>query len=136
MAGGTERSRALTVCAVLFGVLTLSNLLKPLQLGGEHTGFVLFGTRLSGTANAIAGPLFGLYLAAYAAGIWRMKRYALPLGQAYAAYVILNLILFNLRNPVPPGSGYLIFGVVYSTVAIGVSLAAAILLARRKAALT
>jgi len=132
----TGRDRILTVCAVLFGVLALSNFLKPLQLEGAQTGFVLFGTRLSGTANAVAGPLFGLYLATYAAGIWRTKRYALPMGQVYAAYVVLNLILFNVRNPVPPGAAYLVFGIVYSTVAIGVSLGAAILLAKCKAALT
>jgi hypothetical protein len=36
----------------------------------------------------------------------------------------------------PPGAAHLAFGIVYSVVAIGVSLGAAILLARRKPALT
>jgi hypothetical protein len=132
-----NRGRVLTVFAVLFGVLALSNLLKPLQIGGDQTGFVLLGQRLTGVANAIAGPLFGLYLLVYALGVWRMQRYALPMAYAYAAYVILNLILFNFFGPKPPGAGigYAIFGIVYATVAIGVSSGAAYLLSQRKAAL-
>jgi hypothetical protein len=131
-----KRSRALTVFAVLFGILALSNLLKPLQIG-EQTGFVLFGHRLTGLANAIAGPLFGLYLLVYALGIWRMRSYALPMAYAYAAYVILNLVLFNFFGPKPPdaGIGYAIFGLVYAAIAIGVSGGAAYLLSQQKAAL-
>ena len=68
------RGRALTVFAALFIVLAVSNFLKPLQVGGEQTGFVLFGRRLSGTPNTIAGPLFGAYLLVYAIGILGMKR--------------------------------------------------------------
>ncbi len=130
-----SRDRALSVFAVLFALLAVSNLLKPFQLGGSQTGFVLFGERLSGTANAVAGPLFGAYLALYAAGIWRRRRFALPMAYAYAAYVAVNLVLFNLRNPSPPGVGYLLFGLVYAAAAIGVSSGAAVTLARRKTAL-
>jgi len=130
-----KRGRVLSMFAVLFVLLAISNLLKPFRFEGSDTGFVFFGQRLTGPANAIAGPLFGMYLLVYAFGIWRMKRYALAMGSAYAAYVIINLILFNLRNPVPPGVGYLIFGVVYSVIAIGVSSGAAYLLSKRKAAL-
>lgn len=125
-----RRPQALTVCAILFGLLAVSNLLKPLQLGGDHTGFVLFGERLSGTANAIAGPAFALYLAAYAAAIWRMRPIALPMGTAYAAYVVVNLVLFVVRTPQPPGMGARLFGLVYSVVAIGVSAGAVVLLRR------
>ncbi|MEO2137626.1 MAG: hypothetical protein ABGY28_09255, partial [bacterium] len=59
------RDKTLRVFALLFGLLAISNFLKPLQLSPD-VGFVLFGTRLEGSANAIAGPAFGLYLAAYA----------------------------------------------------------------------
>jgi hypothetical protein len=131
-----ERGRALTVFAILFGVLAISNLLKPLQVGGDQTGFVFFGERLSGLANTIAGPLFGLYLAVYAYAIWTMRRIALPMGHAYATYVILNLILFSFRATVPDTVGYKLFGFVYAVIAIGVSLTAAVLLTQRKAALT
>lgn len=117
--------------AVLFGILAVSNLMKPLAIGSQ-TGFVLFGKRLSGFPNLIFGPLFGLYLAVYATGIWGMRRRALPLGILYAIYVVLNLILFTVRTPQEQGSGALIFGLVYMTVAIGVSSGAAWLLWRRQ----
>ena len=129
------RDRTLTVFAVLFALLAVSNFLKPLQIGGSRTGFVLLGQRLTGTANAILGPLFGLYLLVYAAGIWRMRRYALAMGWAYAAYVVVNLLLFNVLTPRPPGAGYLVFGLVYVGVAVGVSSGAAWALTKRKDAL-
>ena len=131
----SKRDRILTVFAVCFGILAISNLLKPLQID-DQTGFVLFGKRLDGTANAVAGPLFGLFLAAYAAGIWRMKRYALTMAYIYAAYVIVNLILYTIRTEVPGGIGYAIFGVVYMAVAVGVSSGAAYVLTQRKERLT
>jgi hypothetical protein len=132
----TRHDRTFTVLALLFAILAISNLLKPLQLLGAQTGFVLFGQRLTGMANTIAGPLFGLYLLAYAYGIWRKKRFAVPLGHAYATYVVLNILLFMGRNESPPGIGYLIFGLVYSVVAIGVSCGAAYVLTKRKAELS
>src|SRR5438552_19210222 len=102
-----ERGSALTVFAVLFLVLAISNFLKPLQIGAQ-TGFVFLGRRLTGTANAVMGPLFGLYLLVYAIGIWRMRGYALTMGALYAAYVVVNLILFNFRMPREPGIGYIV----------------------------
>jgi len=131
-----NRSQALKVFAVLFALLAVSNLLKPLQIGGEQTGFVFFGQRLSGTANMIAGPLFGIYLLVYALGIWRMKRFALPMGHAYATYVVLNLLMFTAKNPRPPEVAQVIFGIVYMVVAIGVSGGAAYLLTKHKAELS
>ena len=84
-----DRGPLPTFLAVLFGLLAISDLTKPLQASfgaGLRPGFVLFGHRLSGTANAVVGPLFGLYLFVYAAGIWRMRRWAVPMGAVYAAY--------------------------------------------------
>ena len=129
------RGRALTVFAILFALLAVSNFLKPLQLGGERTGFVFLGQRLTETANTIVGPLFGLYLLVYAVSIWRMKRIALTMGWAYAAYVVVNLLLFNLRTSRPPGAAYLVFGIAYIAVAVGVSSGAAWALTKRKDAL-
>jgi hypothetical protein len=114
----------------------VSNLLKPFQFGGDQTGFVFLGHRLSGTANTIIGPLFGLYLLTYAAGIWRMRRYAVAMGWGYAAYVLLNLVSFSLTNVHPPGAGYMVFGIVYFAVAIGVSAGTAYVLTTRRAQLT
>ena len=131
-----QRGPALTTFAILFGMLAVSNLLKPLQMGGaQHTGFVFFGQRTTGTANAVLGPLFGAYLLVYAVGIWQQRRFALPMAYAYAAYVIVNMIAFSVRGEGEPGVGYAIFSVVYALVAIGVSGGAALILSRRKAAL-
>ena len=133
-----DRGSLLTVLALLFGLLAVSDLAKPLEAslgGGLRPGFVLFGHRLSGTANAVVGPLFGLYLLVYAAGIWRLRRWALPIGVVYAIYVIVNLTLFTFRDPEPMHEGVL-FGVIYAVVAVGVSWGAVWLLSQRRAALT
>jgi len=131
-----QRGTALTIFAVLFGLLAISNFLKPFQFGGAQTGFVFFGQRLSGVANTIIGPLFGIFLAIYAYGIWTMRRWALPMAHAYATYVVLNLILFSFRNTTPDTVSYKAFTVVYATIAIGVSVVAAVLLTQRKTELT
>ena len=132
----SSRPRALTVFAILFVLLAVSNFLKPFQFGGEeHTGFVLLGKRTTGATNLIMGPLFGLYLLLYAYGIWGMRRYALPMGVAYMIYVMLNMVLFPLRTPQPPGVGYQIFGLVYAAIAIGITGGAVWQLSRRRAQL-
>ncbi|TMA50259.1 MAG: hypothetical protein E6J76_12330 [Deltaproteobacteria bacterium] len=133
-----DRVPLLTTLALLFGLLAVSDLAKPLEAslgGGLRPGFVLFGHRLSGPANAVVGPLFGLYLLVYAAGIWRVRRWALPMGVVYAAYVIVNLILFTLRDPEPIREGVL-FGAIYALVAIGVSWGAVWLLSQQRDVLT
>lgn len=122
--------RALKAFAILFGLLAVSNFLKPLQLGPD-VGFVLLGQRLTGTANMVAGPIFGAYLLAYAIGVWRLKRYALPMGIAYAIYVLANLVLWNFRKPEGADTS-LAFGLAYMAVAVGVSAGSAYLLARNR----
>ncbi len=129
-----ERGSALTVFAILFGILAISNLLKPLHLGGEQTAFVFLGARTSGVMNMILGPLFGIFLAVYAYGIWKMRRFAMPMGHAYATYVLLNLALWSLRAPPEPEPN-VVFLVAYVGVAVGVSLGSAIMLTMRKAEL-
>ena len=132
----SRRSGALTTMAILFAILAVSDILKPFHLEGPTTGLVFFGKRLSGTPDAILGPTLGIILLIYAAGIWRMSRYALYLGFAYAIYVTLNLAIFTATNPPPPSQGELIFGIVYSVLALAFSWGTAILLSRRKADLT
>jgi hypothetical protein len=127
-----QQQRMFTIFTILFSLLAVSNLLKPFRLGSDETGFVLLGERLSGMANTIVGPLFGLFLALYAFAIWKRKRFAIPLGHAYATYVILNLILFQVKNVAPPGISYVIFGIIYALIAVCVSLGAAIFLTRNK----
>jgi hypothetical protein len=127
-----RRGPWLTTAAILFALLAISNATKPLQIGGARTGFVFFGERLSGTPNLIVGPIFGVFLAVYALAIWRMRRVALPLAWAYAAYVVVNLALFRVRTPQPPGADLgVVFGLAYAAVAIGTSAGTAIVLTRR-----
>ena len=136
MQGETGRSRdwVLTTLAALMGLLALSNFWKPVA---QHldpaaaVGFVFFGTRLQGVANAVMGPLFGVLLAAYAYGVWTLRRWVVPIAYAYAAYVIINMVLFRLHAPPaeqPPVLGML----AYAAVAIGVSSGGAYYLTRQR----
>ncbi len=106
-----SRGPILTILAICMGLLAISNLSKPITqtLSPESSsGFVFFGTRLQGVANAIVGPLFGLFLALYAYAVWTLKTWAMPLAAVYALYVIANVILF-IRN-MPPDQGGGLFG--------------------------
>jgi len=129
-----SRGPVLTALAVLMGLLALSNFLKPvaqaMQPEGD-AGFVFFGHRLEGLANAVVGPLFGLLLAAYAYGVWHRRRWVLPVAAGYAAYVVVNLILFTANVPSGEDPG-LAFSVLYTTVAIGVSAGGATYLFRNR----
>lgn len=120
--------KILRVLAVLFGLLAVSNFLKPFTVD-DKTGFVFFGRRLDGTPNLIAGWSFAVLLAAYAAALWREKAAALPIGIAYAAYVSANLFLFVLRSPAATGNAA-IFGIVYTVLALGCAWGAVALMMR------
>ncbi len=128
----TRRDGIVTALAVLMGLLAISNLAKPIGQTmdpGGNAGFVFFGYRLHGVANAIIGPLFGVVLAAYAYGAWTMRAWVRPLAAAYAVYVVLNLVLFTIHPP-PGDRTSLLFMVVYGTIAIGVSSGGALYLHR------
>ena len=129
-----SRGPVLTTFAVLFAMLAVSNLSKPLHLS-PNAGFVFFGGKTHGIANAILAPVFGLTLIVYAIGIWRMRRWVLPIAYAYAAYVILNLLLYTIRNAGSPNQPSAIFMFGYMAIAIGVSTGSAILLHRRRSEL-
>ena len=129
-----SRGPALSIIAVLFVVLALSNLSKPFHLSPD-AGFVFFGGKTHGLANAVLGPLFGLMLIVYAAGIWGMRRWVLPLAYGYAAYVILNLSLYTLRHAGSAGQPSTSFMLGYVAIAIGVSSGSALLLHHRRAEL-
>jgi hypothetical protein len=122
------RGPFLSVMAILLGVLALSNFTKALQHLRDPTtlGLVVFGVRFEtvGT-NAVLGPLCGAILAAYAYGIWRMKRWVLPLSMAYAFYVPVNLVLFWFLHQTlqrPPVPGILAYLAVALTGSVGTAL--------------
>jgi hypothetical protein len=126
-------SAALTILAILFAILAVSDILKPFHLEGPTTGLVFFGKRLSGAPNAILGPILGIFLLTYAAGIWRMRRYTIPFAYVYAIYVTINLVLFSVLNPPPTSKGEQIFGLVYVVLALALSWGTAMLLRRHRA---
>ena len=125
-----SRGVTLTIFAILFAIIAITNFLKPFHLF-PNDGFVLMGTKLTGTANAIVAPLFGAIVLIFAYGIWAMRKFALPIAYAFVPCVILNMALFSMKHrstrPLP------VIGVV---VGIGVPLALAIVLHRHRADLT
>ncbi len=80
-----EKSRgvALTIFALLFALMAISNFGKPFS-HNPGVGFVFLGTRLSGVPNMIVAPIFGIILAVYAYGIFAMRKFALQV-----AYIFL-----------------------------------------------
>jgi hypothetical protein len=129
-----RRGAILTIFAILFALMAISNFGKPFS-HNPGVGFVFFGTRLSGVPNMIIAPILGIILAVYAYGILAMRKFALPVGIFYAAYVIINMPLFLVKYH---GTAVLqehswAYLVPYPFVAIGVSSGAAWLLYRRKA---
>ncbi len=127
-----SRGVTLTIFAILFVLLAISNFAKPFS-HSAGVGFVFLGDRLTGTANAILGPLFGVILLVYAYGIWAMRKFALPLAYIYVAWVIVNMAMFTMKNRDTQSLPAIVVSVV---VGIGVPLATAIILSRRKDELT
>jgi hypothetical protein len=128
-----ERKRPpfVTAMAALFGVLAVSNFSKAFQFLSAPTslGIVIFGVRFETFAsNLILGAIMGLVLAAYAYGLWTLRRWVLSLSIAYAFYVAVNLVLFwhrDLGPEVPP-----VFALLgYLAVALGGSVGTALYLA-------
>ena len=129
------RTTAMTVFAVLFGLLAVSNFMKPvaqMMAPDGPEGLVFFGHRLHGLPNTIMAPLFGALLAAYAYGIWTGKRWIVPLAVAYAIYVPLNLVLFTALQATDAEKGKVFFNFVYFIVAVGVSAGAAVYFSRNR----
>jgi hypothetical protein len=128
-----RRGLTLTICAIGFGLLAISDLTKPFsQSHDPQAGLIFFGTKLTGPADLIIAPLCAAFLAIYAIGIWRMKRYALPTSYAYAIYVFVNQLLFVMKHHDSMDRGGLSFMVVYATVALGVSIGSAVLITHRR----
>ena len=128
MANERKRGPFLTVMAVLFAILALSNATKALQhlRDPKVLGMVIFGVRFETvTANLILGPLMGLVLAAYSYGVWKLKPWVVPLSMAYAFYVPVNLVLFWYRQTgpeIPPLGSILGYLAVALTGSIGTAL--------------
>ena len=72
---GTRPDRIFRALAICFWLLAVSNFSKPLQLS-EHSGFVLFGTRLTGGDSVLWSLVFGACLVVYGLGLWHMNAWS------------------------------------------------------------
>ena len=125
-----SRGTFLTVMAVLFVVLAISDFTKALQYANNPAvgGLVVVGHKFEGVAiNLVLGPLFGMVLLTYAYGIWKMRAWVLPLSLVYAFYVPYNLVLFWFTHTTGPRSiGFIVF---YLAIALTGSVGTALYLA-------
>ena len=87
------------IIAALMALRATTNLGKPFAAG---SGFVILGQLLHGVASTVVAPLFGVLMLLYAYGLWQARPYARPLGIAYAVWATLNVVLFPIREGVPP----------------------------------
>jgi hypothetical protein len=129
-----KRGVLLTICAILFGIAAIQDILKPFHLEGPNTGLVFFGTRLSGTANVVMSIVLFAFLITYAIGVWRMSRYALPLGVIYGVYVLINLVVFSVKYS-DQNNGPIIFLIVFLAGAVIIPWGAVLMLWRSRAQL-
>ena len=127
--GVESRGVFLTAMTVLFALLALSDFTKGLQYANDPAvgGLVILGHKFQGVGiNLLLGPIFGIILATYAFGIWKLRAWVLPLAIVYAFYVPTNLVLFwSLHQLKPPGVGFI---VVYLILSVGGSVGTAIYL--------
>ena len=123
----SQRGTFLTVMAVLFVVLAISDFTKALQHANDPAvgGLVILGHKFHRTfANLTLGPLFGLFLLTYAYGLWNLKRWVIPISVFYAFYVPANMVLFwSLHKLDPPTVRFIVFYLFVSlTGSIGTAL--------------
>ncbi len=125
-----SRGAALTIFAVFLALVAMTDFIKPLHLFAND-GFVFLGTKLTGTANAVMSTLAGIVILICVYGIWTMRKFSLPIVYVFLLSVILNMVLYTMKNhdsrPLPIGN---------VLVGIGVPLALAIILRRRRGDLT
>jgi hypothetical protein len=125
-AASPQRGVFLTVMAILFVVLAISDFTKVFQHAhAGHLGLVILGHRFNRKlANLILGWLFGAFLLTYAYGVWNMKAWSVPISVLYAFYVPTNMVLFwSLHQLPPPTVRFIVFYLFVSlTGSIGTAL--------------
>ena len=119
---------ALRVFAILIALRALTDVFKPL---GAGAGFVFFGKFLTGMACYILGPIVGMLMLVYAYGLWRLRRFALPMGIAYGVLVTINLAVFPMLQGLPTGFDVLAYA-AFALIGLGVSWAAVWLLLQHR----
>lgn len=120
----------LTVMAMLFLLLAISDFTKPLEFVYPTltSGIVEFGHRFRSVWHtAILGAMFGVLFVVYAYGLWNLRRWVLSIAIAYAFYVPFNVVLFNHNRE--EGAYSITFTVIWLAVALTGSIGTAIYLA-------
>lgn len=122
-----KRGTFLTVMAVLFVILAISDFTKALQHANDPAvgGLVILGHKfIRPIANLTLGPLFGLLLLAYAYGLWNLKAWSIIIAVPYAFYVPANMVLFwSLHQLPPPTLRFIVFYLFLSlTGSVGTAL--------------
>jgi hypothetical protein len=122
-----SRGWFLTVIVVLFCLLAFSDFTKALQYSQNPSvgGLVILGHKFIGVKkNLVLGPLFGIFLLTYAWGVWKMRRWVVPISVFYAFYVPVNMVLFwSLHQLPPPTVRFIVFYLFLSlTGSIGTAL--------------
>jgi hypothetical protein len=131
-----SRDWFLTIIAILITILAISDFTKTLQHSGDpHLGFVFLGHRFGKVGyNILGGGLFGIFLLAYAYGLFTRKRWVLPMAALYAYYVPTNMVLFwSLHVNQPPTARFIL---IYLGFALTGSVGTAIYLAYHRDQLT
>jgi hypothetical protein len=122
-----QRGAFLTVMAILFVILAISDFTKILQHANDPAvgGIVILGHKFTRPfATLTLGPLFGLFLLTYAYGLWHMSRWVIPMSVFYAFYVPVNMVLFwSLHQLPPPTVRFIVFYLFLSlTGSVGTAL--------------
>jgi hypothetical protein len=119
--------------AFLIGLRALTNLVKPLI---EGSAFVFFGALLHGPLAMALAVAVGVFMLVYAWSAWHRRRRAVALGIAYAGFVAVNVLLFAVLNHVPNEPRYVIGGLVFAILGIGITAGTAYLLHSHREELT
>ena len=114
--------------AILLVVRASTNFGKPFS---ESARFVVLGHLLGGVWTAVVAPLFGVAIVVYAVGLWQARRWALPLGIAYAIWSTINVIAFPIVEGVPARFAPWMYG-VFAVLGIAGPWVAVWLLARER----
>jgi hypothetical protein len=117
--------RLLRAFAALIALRATTNLFKPF---GAGSAFVFFRVMLRSHAGLWLAAAFGVAMLAYAWGAWNLRRYALPMGIAYAAFVVLNIPLFAIINDIPTTPVARAVEFAFLLIGVGVTTGAAYLL--------
>jgi len=126
------KALATKVIAVVIALRALMNLGKPFGSGR----LVFFGKLLSGFPNLVLAPALGIFMLVLVYGMWRLRRFALPMSVAYSALVVLNILLFPVFQTIPGGWSVATYFLTFGFIGVAGAVGATWLLYAQRAYLT